>query len=421
MKPGKEKKQENRKMAYSELIKDFSRIRSYLRCFYVYGFQHRDDFTRKSARSYDNERRRIESWLGGYLSFRQDENGRRMFFSVDSRQFPRNPLYRAFKTKSFTGWDIALHFYLLAILNGSDPLAITAIADRLSEMLSCFENEDQPDESTVRKKLKEYAGLGLVVQKKRGRETVYELSRGNPDLGSWREALSLFAEVMPLGVIGSFIQDRLEGQCDFFRFKHHYILNALDSEVIFEILRAIHEKRLVSFVTADGHEIEALPFKLYIGTQTGRQYALVESRKKGRFFFQRADFIEKISVGDFYEEPPDLKRRLEYFRKCSWGVSGSNMEHPERIEMVIQAGPDEEFVVQRLMREKRSGLVERIDECHWKFSAEVYDPMELLPWLRSFIGRITDISCTREWVVSRFYRDFADLSRMYGVGRYDFQ
>ena len=48
-------------MAYSELIKNFERIRDYMREFYVYGFKSRDEFTKKSARSYDDERRR-EEW-----------------------------------------------------------------------------------------------------------------------------------------------------------------------------------------------------------------------------------------------------------------------------------------------------------------------------------------------------------------------
>ena len=77
-------------MAYSELIKNFGRIRAYLRSFYVHGFRHRDEYTAKSARSYDNERRRIESWLGDYMSFGQDESGRRVFLSVDSRAIPEN-------------------------------------------------------------------------------------------------------------------------------------------------------------------------------------------------------------------------------------------------------------------------------------------------------------------------------------------
>lgn len=58
-------------MAYSELIKNFDGIRDYMREFYVYGFKSREAFTGKSARFYDDERRRIESWLGAYMGFRQ--------------------------------------------------------------------------------------------------------------------------------------------------------------------------------------------------------------------------------------------------------------------------------------------------------------------------------------------------------------
>lgn len=57
-------------MAYSELIKNFSRIRDYMRQFYLYGFKSRTQYHKKSVRSYDNERRRIESWLGDFMRFR---------------------------------------------------------------------------------------------------------------------------------------------------------------------------------------------------------------------------------------------------------------------------------------------------------------------------------------------------------------
>ena len=95
-------------MAYSELIKDFSRIRDYMREFFVYGFKSREEVGGKSARSYDNERRRIESWLGEYMSFHQDTNGKNVFISVDSRRVPQNPLYQAWRAASFTRNDITL-------------------------------------------------------------------------------------------------------------------------------------------------------------------------------------------------------------------------------------------------------------------------------------------------------------------------
>lgn len=71
-------------MAYNELVKNFKRIRDYMREFYVYGFKSRDEFTRKSARSYDDERRRLESWLGDYMQFRQTPEGKNVFLSIDS-------------------------------------------------------------------------------------------------------------------------------------------------------------------------------------------------------------------------------------------------------------------------------------------------------------------------------------------------
>ena len=54
---------------YSELIKNFERIRAYMREFYVYGFKSRDGYTKKSARTYDDERRRMESWLGEHMGY----------------------------------------------------------------------------------------------------------------------------------------------------------------------------------------------------------------------------------------------------------------------------------------------------------------------------------------------------------------
>jgi len=79
-------------MAYNELIKNFGRIRDYMRDFYVYGFKSRSDFDIKSGRSYDNERRRIESYLGDYMSFRQTSSGKTVFISIDSRNTEHNPL-----------------------------------------------------------------------------------------------------------------------------------------------------------------------------------------------------------------------------------------------------------------------------------------------------------------------------------------
>ena len=233
-------------MAYQELVKNFSRIRDYMRQFYVYGFRNRSEFRQKSARSYDNERRRIESWMGDYMSFRQDESGKAVFLSVDSRAIPANPLYHGFKAKSFTTGDITFHFYVLDLLSDGQPRSVREIADAVAgQYLPEFEKAEPLDESSLRKKLKEYVSLGLLISKKRGRETVYQKNESTVDLVSWRDAAAFFSEANPLGVVGSYLLDRIQHAPDYFGFKHHYILHALDSEILCDLLLAIDEGRAV--------------------------------------------------------------------------------------------------------------------------------------------------------------------------------
>ena len=400
-------------MAYSELIKSFSRIRSYMRSFYVYGFRHRNEYDEKSARGYDNERRRIESWLGDYMFFEQDADGKRMFLSVDSRAVSHNPLYQAFRTKSFTDRDIMLHFHVLDILTVENGLSITEIMEELAERLNEFDSDEIPDESTVRKKLSEYESLGLLQKDKRGRETVYFLSADTVDLSSWQSALDYYSEAAPLGVIGSYLYDRFPEQTSAVRFKHHYILNTLDSEILYQILSAIGEERTVT-LTKGKQKIRVLPLKLYISTQTGRQYLLAWTPWNEHFSFYRIDQIDSVKIGEKVSYPEGLQEKMESFQRHVWGTASGNLSTLDHLEMTISVGENEGFIVERLNREKRCGTVEKLDEQNWHFTADVYDALEILPWVRTFTGRIIDFQCTNPTVMNRFYRDLEAMAALYG-------
>lgn len=396
-------------MAYSELLKSFHRIRPYMRSFYVYGFRHRQEFDAKSARSYDNERRRVESWLGDYMKFGQDEDGKRVFLSVDSRSIPLNPLYRAFKAKSFTDLDITLHFLLMDLLDEEEGLTLGGIQDALEEYLAEFETAQLPDESSLRKKLSEYEKIGLVRKEKQGKQVLYYLESPPNSLSTWADAAAFFSEAAPLGVVGSYLLDKLETQPEYFRFKHHYILNALDSEVLCDLFLAMGENRLVT-IRQNTRSFELLPQKIYISTQTGRQYVL--GQWSGRFRFFRLDLIDSVKSGKSVEEAPTDS--LQAFQSKVWGVATTAELATEHIELVIHAEPEEGYVVQRLHREKRCGTVTELGGGNWRFEADVFDAVELLPWIRTFTGRIVSLKSTNAEVEKRFYGDLAALRAMYG-------
>ncbi len=407
-------------MAYSELIKDFNRIRDYMREFYIYGFKSRDEYTKKSARSYDNERRRIESWLGEYMKFRQTSDGKNAFISIDSRVLKNNPLYAAWKTKSFTDGDITLHFILFDILYSPEvKLSLNEITDKIYDYLSSFGEPKTFDESTVRKKLKEYVSEGLIVSEKCGKLMYYHRSEDfggiDPDIPDF------FSEISPCGVIGSFILDKLEDHEEYFYFKHHYITSTMDSEILCSIFLAINEHRAVSLEASDklnGRRLikNFVPLHIMISVQNGRQYVM-GLFENGTIASVRTDTIISVKTNDIC---PEYEKHLERFSEIKphlWNIGtyntgGTELEH---VEFTIRYDDDEKFIYSRLIREKRCGTVEEIDNNTLKFSADVYDSNELIPWIRTFICRITKLSFSNKNLEKRFKNDLLEMYSLYGI------
>lgn len=407
-------------MAYSELIKNFDRIRDYMRQFYVYGFRSRTEYDKKSARSYDNERRRIESWLGDFMRFRQTADGKNVFLSVDSRSIPGNPLYNAFKAKSFTAGDVTFHFYILDLLRENEAYTAPEITDLFTEKYLChFDTDWTPDISTIRKKLKEYVSLGLLTAEKHGRELVFRRADCAVDLKAWADTAAFFSEASPLGVVGSFLLDRLEDVPDYYRFKHHYILHTLDSQLLLGLLTAIGQKRRVKLTNASVRTgVKAVhtvcPLKIFISTQGGRQYLLCYHYGFRKMIFFRLDYIHSIVPGDPEPRFEKLEDACSRFRAHLWGTSGGAGFRVDHLEMTVSYRSDEPYIPRRLEREKRNGTVEILGDGLCRFSADIYDASEMIPWLRTFIGRIVKLECSDQSVVERFYEDLARMDDLYG-------
>ena len=411
---------EGETMAYSELIKNFNKIRDYMRDFYVYGFKSRDDYTKKSARSYDNEKRRIESWLGDYMKFRQTADGKNVFLSIDSRGSRHNPLYKAWKTKSFTDGDIALHFIIMDILEDGQELSLVDVASQVDEYLAAFENARVFDASTIRKKLNEYVKEGLLVSRKNGKTMLYR--RTDAFEMPSADILDFFSETAPCGVIGSFLEDRTDEIADRFAFKHHYITGAMDSEVLCIILEAIHEKRNITVELMNRKkdrmtETDVVPLRVMISVQSGRQYMMAYNPHFKRISAYRLDNIVTVKSGEPADRFDELRVKLNGMQKHMWGVatdspSGNRMEH---IEFTVQYSDGEQHIPKRLEREKRIGQLEYIDEHTCRFSADVYDASELIPWIRTFICRITDISISNKALEIQFKEDLRTMYEMYGL------
>lgn len=405
-------------MAYSELIKNFEKIRAYMREFYIYGFKSRNEYDRKSVRSYDDERRRVESWLGDYMRFAKTNEGKNVFLSVDSRTAKKNPFYKAWKAKSFTDGDITLHFAIFDILCTSDiKLTLSELIDEIDTLLS---GGFTYDESTLRKKLREYTAEGIIITEKQGRKVLYSRAP-DIDISGLCDVTDFFGEIAPCGVIGSFISDKLPPHDELFTFKHHYITQALDSDIAAVLFDAMQKKSYVTVENLGRHldkpvSVRLVPLRIYISSQNGRQHLIAYNESLNRLYSYRLDYISDVKIGEPCERFDELRQKLDEAENCMWGVNGRlDKKDTEHVEFEIKVADDEQYIVHRLEREKRCGKVEKIDDNHYRYSADVFDTTEMIPWIRTFICRITRLSFSDRTAENNFKADIEKMYSMYGI------
>ena len=407
----------------SELIKNYEKIRDYMREFYIYGFKHRDEYTGKSARSYDYEKHRIESYLSNYMSASRTLDGKSVYLSIDSRNIASNPLFASLKSKSFTDNDIILHFFILDLLHSPDiSLTHKEILEGINKQLEsttiCV--IDLFDESTLRKKLKDYVNQGLLIAEKSGKIVKYKRST-DPSLGDLYDAISFFSEVSPLGALGFFILERDEKVSTPFAFKHHYLTSTLDSDILLLCLDSIRRQIQITVKTqSKGKEVkqmQVVPIKVFSSAQNGRMHLMAYDLMLKKMVPLRVDYIKGITQGEVCPFFGAILDQFQKMRNHIWGVSmKKNIEATECVEFTVFVDKDEDYIYRRLFREKRCGIVEMIDENHARFCAYIYDSQEIIPWIRTFITRITDISFQNKAVEKQFFDDLERTYKLYEEG-----
>lgn len=393
---------------FSELVKNFAKVRSYMRDFYIYGFKVRKDYTYKSGRTYDNERRRVESWLNEWVRWDYSQQGKRIFLVLKASLTDANPLYRAWKSKSFTDNDLVLHFYLLDALADGQSYTAEGLNQRLSHRLNVI-----LDTQTIRRKANEYVQLGLLWAQKEGRALYYRLQPITVlDLSAAvLEGLMFFQEASALGVIGSFILDAAGRKNEYFTFKHHFMVHTLDDDILLTLLSAIAQKR---WVALDDDRTTLIPLKIMRSEQTGRAYLTAYLLKQKWFRHFRLDHIDVITLGEKVAHYENYQQLLAQKLPHCWGVSFGNADELETVEMVIAIDEKREsYVLARLKREGRHGQIEALTEGQYMYRHQVYDANEMLPWLKTFIGRIVAFRCSNKNVERKMFRDFERLYGMY--------
>lgn len=73
----------------------------------------------------------------------------------------------------------------------------------------------------------------------------------------------------------------------------------------------------------------------------------------------------------------------------------------------------EAHIISRLEREGRGGTITRLDHGVWRYTRECFDCNELMPWVKTFTGRILSFSCSNSMIEKKFFRDMERMAKMY--------
>ncbi len=431
-------------MGYSENVRNYNSIRSTLRELYIDGYKTRSDYIsdsaeRESSRSVDNRIRRIMNIMGDVFSSSYSKDGKVSYISIDSRSDTANPLYRTFEARAFDTTGLILYFLVVELLSDGREYRLTEIEDILFKRndhdISCWGGQTKDDEETtvlphrdtLRNWLNRFTERGILQKHRSGNQDAYSLVSCFSDWSGCYRAVSFFSETAPLGVLGYFLKKDIvngDGPEDIV-YKHHFIAPAIDSEILEILLCAIREHKSVEirlYKYGDGTKqaITCTPLRIYSSTRTGRQYVLVDntrSKEEQTLQFVRLDRIKTVHVGRQDSLFASRLQKTEAVTPYLWGTKLlSRSTKAYRVSMTISAGNSEAFIVERLKREGRGGSVEVLDGSTCRYEKEVFHPEEMLPWIRTFYGRILSFDCDEPSMKQRVLEDMRDMYGLYSGG-----
>ncbi len=397
---------------FQELIKNMNTVRTYARDFYIYGFKTRAEFGQKSIRSYDTERRRIESYLHHHIETETNGAKKVVRLAINASSLSENPFFSIWKAKSFTKNDIFLHFMLIHTLSLG--------AKNLQEILGVLDAEKLVEEGTVRKKLSEYVALGIFEQTKQKKVNYYSLADFPKLSNEFLTAIQFFKEVLPIGVLGAYILNVQQFvPASPFQFKHFYPVHTLDEQIAFDLLSAIQLKKYVE-VHRFGHKNAIskpfLPIKLLVSSQTGRRYVIGRIQESRFFTTFRLEHIASIKQLDVSEEFDHLIAEFDSCRPYIWNNTTGNFKK-EKLLMQLQIDENrDKYLISRIRREGRSGKLKKIAPHLFEFEIELFDLTSIKPFLRTFIGRIVKMEASTRGFVKAFFQEVAEMNAFYEEG-----
>ena len=218
-----------------------------------------------------------------------------------------------------------------------------------------------------------------------------------------------------------------------FLFRHNPVYSILDNEIMYELLKAIKHKKTCSITyketnadySADNkykkNTMIILPRYILSNEEDGRCFVIGINHKTKEVISLRLDYITTITeTGTFPVSSNDLQllKDIENNIDKIWCASAYRFQK-DIIPLIVTFTFSEQdtYLKRQFLQEVQRFTYEELNEHTYKATFEIFDIIEMKPWLRKFGKRIQiqENSITAKQVKKELESDWKEMAKIYGI------
>lgn len=408
-----------------DFVLDYDKIREILRLIFFYGCYTADDFKKEgiSYESYNQYKRIIEAFFN---TQKQTINRKKaIFFNDDMFNTDFNFLYDTYSIKRCVYSKIALCLVILQIMSDGDKRTKNKLLDDFSD------NNIEISESSMYRQLAFLCDIGYINQEEVKNETCYELANDvfaqydESQLLSILNCIDLMRNLIPPFVCGNFAFETLmkynkESQkkdVDYinpFMIKNNYFGQVLDDNIVWRILCAVNEKKLIGFLYQQKKFSKILPIKLNVDYNSGRRYLFaIQKDLQNQPILFRLDKMSELEITKVsFSDDEYAEGTIMYKENMRYSVAGSTLLKPSKpIVVEFTCSVEMRYIVECIFPNCK--ITENDNDILVTILTNT--ALELKPKLRTIWSGISNFCCDDNELVQALDDELQVWRAMYGI------
>ncbi|NLM44145.1 MAG: WYL domain-containing protein [Clostridiales bacterium] len=416
-------------------VKDYNKLRSFLRYAFLYGCYTKDDFVERfnySCSLVDKDYRRLINILGDKHFKKKTPKQTRFRMNYRYYKDTENYLVKSYYAKSSTKIQLSLYFFILQVLN--KRMDVNEIMAKIPTLTEDF------NVKTLTRQLDKMAELDLIekIQYKKNGKLYYQPKTdffsvfSDDDLKSLKYAVDFFCNIEFPSVPGYYLSNTIDQYLRYYRknrtpkvnlflyrFKNFHTI--LEEDIAWKLLWCINNNKniKIKYVSRNGivHKIIS-PRRIIIDVYYGRWY-LIAGTSSHLVNIYRMDKITDFSLtaGVKNANCNNDQKDDKYFEH-SWSVSP--LEEKEGLSIVkirfsVAPHQDLSFLLNKVNREGKWGTITQINDKSFIYTIQVNDVTEMKPWIRSFGPYAEVLESTNIDLRKELSEEWSEMLENYGV------